>query len=345
MQTPGLSPVASELHRRLLVCNVHDDWSIEVQKLFLAGERGALDRTYGPRMRAGGIGFSFYTVGGDDVMFTQDPDLLRGTLRGFDGGLLEIDASGHFRLCLNAADIIAARDTGHIGLMLTIEGAGPIGEDLAILRGFHRLGLRSVILTWFKANPVGDGVGEKRNGGLTTFGREAVMEMGRLGILIDITQSAPATIDDVLSISSAPVIASHSNCSGVYEHRRNLSNEQLRGILATGGLVGITAYPAHVGSGEVSLDDFLAHVDYAVKLIGIDHVGIGLNIVVHSPEEARAFYERSQIEYSSFHLPGIEDVDRMPAITAGLLKRGYGEAEVAKIMGTNLLRVIQEVMG
>lgn len=339
------TPAGRELHRRLLVANLHDDWSIEVQKLFLRGERGALDRTYAARMREGMVDFSFYTVGGDDVMFTQDPDLLRGTIRAVDGALQEIERSSHFMLARNGADIRHARAEGRIALMFTIEGAGPIGEDLAILRLLHRLGLRSVILTWFKANPSADGVGEKRNGGLSTFGRELVQEMNRLGILVDISQSASATIDDAFAFSQQPIIASHSNCSGLHPHRRNLTDQQLRDLARNGGVVGLTSYPAHVHDGRPELKDFIDQVDYAVQMAGIDHVAIGLNIVVHTPEEAEAFYRRSNIEFSQFHLPDLEDVDRLPNVTAALLERGYGEPEIAKIMGGNVLRVIDQVTG
>jgi membrane dipeptidase len=336
---------AAELHRDSLVCNLHDDWSIEVQKLFLAGERGALERTYLDRLRRGGVDFTFYTVGGDDVMFTQDQDLLRGTLRAVDGALEEIAASDAFALCLTAADLLAAKRAGRVGLMLTIEGAGPLEEDLGLLRNLYRLGLRSVILTWFKANQSADGVGEQRNGGLSSFGRELVAEMNRLGVLIDVSQAAPATFDDVLALSTQPVIASHSNCSGVYPHRRNLTDEQLRALAAGGGLIGITCYPAHVGDGEVSLDDLVRHVDHAVAVAGVDHVAIGLNMVVHTPAEATAFYERAQIEYSAFQMPGLEDLDRMPALTDKLVAAGYSEAQVRAILGENLLRVIGEVIG
>lgn len=336
---------AAELHRDSLVCNLHDDWSIEVQKLFLGGERGALDRTYRDRLRRGGVDFTFYTVGGDDVMFTQDPELLRGTLRAVDGALEEIAGSDAFALCLSADDLLAAKAQGRVGLMLTIEGAGPLGEDIALLRNLHRLGLRSVILTWFKANPSADGVGEERNGGLSAFGRELVAEMNRLGMLIDVSQTSPASFDDVLRLSTRPVMASHSNCSGVHPHRRNLTDAQLRALADNGGLVGITCFPGHVGDGVVGLDDLMRHVDHAVDVAGIEHVAIGLNLVVHTPEEAREFYERSNIEYGALQLTGLEDVDRMPALTERLLERGYDDEQVRAVLGGNLLRVIRDVMG
>lgn len=336
---------ASQLHRGALVCNLHDDWSIEIQRRVLQGTHGAMDATYRDRLIEGGINCTFYTVGGDDVMFTQDTDLLLGTLRAIDGALGEIERSTGFVICRCSQDVLDAQATGKIGLILTIEGVKPLGGDLSLLRLLYRLGLRSAILTWFTANQAADGVGEKRNGGLTSFGEELIHEMNTLGILIDISQSSPAAVADVLHHSVQPVIASHSNCSGQYPHRRNLTDEQLRRLAENGGVIGITCYPAHVGSGNVSVDDFIDHIDYAVNLIGIDHVAVGLNIVVHEANEAKAFYERSKIEYSEFHLPGLEDIDKMGIVTAKLLARGYAHDAIRKVLGDNVLRVVRTVMG
>ncbi len=336
---------ADQLHSDAFVCNLHDDWSIEIQRRVLRGELGALEATYRDRLMHGGINCTFYTVGGDDVMFTQDTNLLLGTLRGIDGALEEINRSCSFALCRKTQDILQAQVDGKVGLIFTIEGVKPLGGDLTILRILYRLGLRSAILTWFTANQAADGVGEKRNGGLTSFGEELLHEMNRLGILIDISQSSPATVADVLQLSSKPVIASHSNCSGKYPHRRNLTDEQLKRLADNDGVIGITCYPAHVGAGQVSIEDFMNHIDYAVNLVGIDHVAIGLNIVVHKPSEAREFYERSHIEYSQFHLPGLEDIDRMSVVTAELLRRGYTHDGVRKVVGGNIVRVIRTVIG
>ena len=341
---PAVTTDIVELHRRLLVANLHDDWGIEVYKRSLAGERGALDEIYEPRVRKGGIDFSFYTIGGDDVMFTQDRDLLRGTMRAIDSAREEISLSQHFVLADNAADVVSAKKAGKVALMFALEGVAPLGDDLGFLRLLHALGMRSITLTWFKANQAGDGVGERRNGGLTNFGRDLVVEANRLGILVDISQAAPATVDDVFAETRAPVIASHSNCAGVYSHRRNLSDQQLRGLAATGGVVGLTSYPAHVGDDHPGLEEFLDHFDYAAEVAGIDHVAVGLNIVVHTADEAERFYRRSHIEFSALHLPELEDLDQMMNLTAGLIARGYSEADVEKVMGANLLRVLQALM-
>lgn len=330
-----------ELHRTAFVGNLHDDWSLEIHREVLAGQPGALDRIYAPKMRQGGIDFTFYTVGGDDIMFTGEPDLVKGTLRAIDVALLEIERSEHFTLCSTADEVRTARDQGRIALMFTIEGAAPLDEDLASLRNLHRLGLKSVIATWFKANAVADGVGERRNGGLSNFGRDVIAEMGRLGMLVDISQASPRSVDDILAEATGPVIASHSNCSGQYSHPRNLTDDQLKGLAATGGLIGITCFPAHVGE-RPSFDGFLDHIEYAVGTVGPEHVAIGLNIVVHRDDEAKDFYERSAIDYAGLALPGLEDLPQFPSITRGLVDRGLDTAAIEGVIGENILRVVAQ---
>lgn len=335
-----------EFHKSIFVANIHGDYGIEVAKVReTKGQKGLIRDKHIPRMKEGGVDFEFYTIGGDDIMFTQDKDLTLGTFRSIDHAYQEIyDEKSGGVLCLNTDEIFQAKQNGNIGFMFTMEGVGPIQEDLSLLRNYYRLGLRSVILTWFKANPAADGVGEKRNGGLSEFGKNLIEEADSLGILVDITQSSPKTIEDVFAISKNPIIASHSNASGYYEHRRNLTDDQIKNLANSGGLIGITCYPAHV-SDKPSLEEFFNHIDYCVNLGGIDSVGIGLNIIVHEKEDAIEFYERSNIEYSDMVLEGLENLEKMATITQGLFARGYSEQDVEKIMGGNLIRVLKEVVG
>jgi len=342
----SLEQVAHSLHDRLFVANVHGDYGIEFA---LEREehqaRAIVKNRYLPLLRDGGVNFEFYTVGGDHRIFTQDDDLTRGTFRSIDHALQELEVESDESVIVRRfADIEDARRAGKFAFLLTIEGAAPLQNDLSILRNYYRLGLRSVILTWFKSNPSADGVAEERNGGLTNFGQELVREMNRLGMLIDICQCAPQTVEDVLEASTHPVISSHSNAAGLYDHPRNLTDSQLKKLAAGGGVIGVTSFPAHVGRGKVSIEDFLDHIDYITNLIGDDHLAIGLNIVVHKASRAQNFYRNSDIEYSDLWLPGLEDVDKMGAITLGLLKRGYGEDRIAKILGGNISRVLSQVL-
>lgn len=334
------------LHREAFVANIHGDYGIEFAlDREERGGRGIVGREYVPKLRTGGVDFEFYTVGGDHRIFTQDDDLTRGTLRSLDHAIHELELeTDQCVITRSRQDIDEARRQGKIAFLLTIEGAAPIQRDLSLLRTFYRLGLRSVILTWFRSNPSADGVGELRNGGLTNFGREVVGEMNRLGMVIDVCQCAPATIADVLDASSAPVICSHANASGQYPHVRNLTDSQIKQIAAGGGVVGLTSFPAHIGQGRVTIEHFLDHFDYVYNLVGDDHISVGLNVVVHKASKAQNFYVNSDIEYTDLWLPGLEDVDQLENLTAGLVRRGYAEASIRKILGDNILRVLDEVL-
>lgn len=333
-------------HRSLFVANIHGDYGIEfAQAREESSERGIVDEQYLPKLEKGGLDFEFYTVGGDHRIFTQDDDFTRGTLRSIDHAYAELTVeSKRCAIIRTTADINAARARGQKAFLLTIEGAAPIQNDLSLLRNFYRLGLRSVIFTWFKSNPTADGVGEKRNGGLTNFGRDVVLEMNRLGMVIDICQCAPQTVSDILDLSADPVIASHANASGLYPHVRNLTDDQILKLAEGDGLIGLTSFPAHVGKGRVSINDYLDHFDYVRDLVGVRHIAVGLNIVVHKASKAQNFYENSDIEYSDLWLPGLEDVDDVPNITKGLLERGYSDEQIQDIMGGNVMRLLERVI-
>ena len=234
-------------------------------------------------------------------------------------------------LAITAADVKRAKSEGKVAGILSLEGAEALEGDLAMLHTFHRLGLRALGLTWNWRNQAADGLAESRTGGgLTEFGVSLVQEANRLGIILDIAHLAPAGVRDVLELSNAPVVASHANARALCSHPRNLTDEQLEGIAASDGLVAVTYVPSFLDddSQAASLERVLDHIDYIVKTIGVNHVGLG-----------------SDFDGFGAILPGLKDVSQMPALTAGLVARGYSDEETAKILGGNYLRVFQQVAG
>lgn len=329
-----------------IVGNLHCDIHLEITKLREEkNERAVLERSYLPKIEKGGVDFEFYTVGGDHRHFTRSDDLTLGTLRMIEHAWDETVESPHFTIATSARQIRDAKAAGKKALILAIEGAAPICEDLSLLHTFYRLGLRSVCLTWFKANPTADGVNEQRQAGLTNFGRALIQEMNRLGMLIDVSQATDTTVADVLEISTQPIVASHSAVRAVHPHPRNMTDDQLRALAAMGGLLGLTTFPAHLGGDRPTIERFLDHLDHVVNLVGPDHVCLGLNIIVHDLEIATRFFDRSKIDYTAMWLSGLEDVDRVPAVIVGLIARGYKETDVDKILGGNLLRIVEQVIG
>ena len=234
-------------------------------------------------------------------------------------------------LATTAADVEQAKAEGKVAGVLSLEGAEALEGDLAMLRTFYHLGLRALGLTWNWRNQAADGLGESRTGGgLTEFGVALVREANRLGLILDIAHLAPAGVRDVLELSEAPVVASHANARALCDHHRNLTDEQLAGIAASGGLVGVTYVPSFLAQEhqDASLEKVLDHIDYIVKTIGLDHVGLG-----------------SDFDGFDGVLPGLEDVSHLPALTAGLVARGYSDEKVAQILGGNYLRVFRQVAG
>ncbi len=323
---------ANELHRASIVFDGHCDTLLEMvdgkRRLGERSETGQLDL---PRLAEGGVTAQVFAV------FIEDKYLPAGAVkqavRVVDALYQELtDNSDVMSLATSADDVVAAKATGKVAGILAIEGAEALEGDLGVLRAFYRLGLRLVTVTWSRRNQAADGVGERcTGGGLTTFGKSLAQECNRLGILLDISHLAPAGVRDVLGLSQQPVVASHSNAYALCPHPRNLTDEQMRQVAASGGVVCVTFVPAFLvpeGKG-VALKHVLDHLDHIANVAGIDHVGIG-----------------SDFDGIFAPLPvGLEDASQVPNITAGLLERGYADTDVRKVLGENLLRVFRQVAG
>lgn len=280
-----------------------------------------------PKMHRGGIGGQFFSIW-VEPQFKPWAATYRA-LQIMDTFYREYAlSSGQLEIVLTAADVRRLPESGKIGAILSLEGAEALGEDPGVLRMFYRLGVRSLGLTWNERNPLADGAGENQaNGGLTRAGREMVGEVHRLGMVIDVSHLAARSFWDVLEIYPGPVIASHSNCHRLCPVPRNLTDDQIKAIAASGGLIGVTFAPSLVGPGEVTLQDVLDHVDYLALLVGTDFIAIGSDFdgITSTPR-------------------GLEDASHLPALWAGLEVRGYQPSDVEKIAGGNLSRVLQQVL-
>jgi membrane dipeptidase len=274
-------------------------------------------------------------------------------------------------LAHNASDILRIHRAGRIAALLTIESGHAIADDLGVLRMFHKLGVRSMTLVHFRNNNWADSsTDEPRHNGLTQFGKDVVREMNRLGMIVDISHVSDKTFYDTLEVTTKPVIASHSSCRALSDFPRNMTDDMLRALARNGGVIGINfgggflsakdadGYKQRIfrrgalqppGTGPQldsfakqeflsgylkmtptasTLEDAVAHIDHVVKVAGVDHVGIG-----------------SDFDGISSVPAGLEDVSKMPYLTAALLRKGYKEADLRKILGGNHLRVLRAVTG
>ncbi|MDZ7780506.1 MAG: dipeptidase [Gemmatimonadota bacterium] len=232
-----------------------------------------------------------------------------------------------FELALDASDVERIFAAGKIASLLGIEGGHAIENSLGALRAFHGLGVRYMTLTHNGTIDWADSAADTaRHDGLTAFGREVVREMNRLGMLVDLSHTSPATMNDALDTSEAPVIWSHASANGVHEHTRNVPDQVLRRLPENGGVVMVTFVPSFVSPGdEATLADVADHIDHIANLAGVDHVGIG-----------------SDFDGISSTPAGLEDPSTFPALFAELSRRGWTEDQLAKLAGENMLRVMRE---
>jgi membrane dipeptidase len=325
-----------------LFANIHDDRGFEVAVAVEhhgADPRSAFERLYAERMRNSDVWLQFYTVGGDADRFSGSVDATAGTYRRL--GIVRSGLPDDFVIVQSKRDLHAVRNRERRGLVLTIEGSAPFGHDLRNLENFHQLGLRSVCLTWFRANQLGDGVGEPRNAGLTKFGKQAIIRMGELGLLIDLSQSSASTVSDVLDCTQQPLIASHSNAAGYYKHVRNLDDDVLRELARRGGIIGLTSYPAHLGSGDVSIRDFAEHVAYVSSVAGDETPALGLNIMAGNEQVERRFLGGADIEITTLFLPGLEDIGKLGQLPPELQAAGLSQEAVKGVSFENAFRVVE----
>lgn len=365
---------AHQLHFGSIVVDTHDDTT----QRMLDGDfdlgphnpRGSIDI---PRMREGGLDAIFFSVWMPSKVTGQiavqralaQIAAIRGQVREHPKDLV---------LATTAAEIRGARQKQRIAVLVGVEGGHMISGDLKNLRHFFELGVRYMTLTHSGNTDWADSSTDKpAHHGLTAFGKNAIREMNRLGMIVDVSHVSDKTFHDVLYISNAPVFASHSSCRAICDHPRNMSDDMIRELAAKGGVIQINY---HVGflsqefrdaeranpkiNEEIAIEvqrrcgdkegcqllegdrltrefvlagklprvdwtKIIEHIDHAVKIAGMDHVGLGS-------------------DFDGANMPfGMEDVTHLPQITEAMLRKGYSEADVKKILGENTLRLMADV--
>jgi membrane dipeptidase len=259
------------------------------------------------------------------------------------------------RIVRRAGDIGQAKEAGQIAVILGFQNAKAIEDDLALLEVFHRLDVRVVQLTYEYRNYIGNGVGERVDGGLSRFGVVAVQEMNRLGIVVDLSHVGERSSLDAVEASSAPVIVSHTVAKAVHNHFRGVSDDILRAVAARGGCIGVAGLSLFLRDDGVergsTLGDYVDHMEHMIDVAGIDHVGIGFDIGFKRTE---ADSQRIASTYSEFavnpplalrYATEINRADKVPNLTVELLRRGYREDDVRKVLGLNWYRVFSQVWG
>jgi membrane dipeptidase len=364
---------ALAIHRRAIVIDTHNDITTPMTNddFDLGGTPPTPYRTNIERMKKGGQTAEFFSLY-IKPWYVQHGGAARRTLDMIDSVYRAVERHpNELMFATSSADIRRAKAQGKIACLMGIEGGHAIENSLATLREFYRLGVRYMTLTWNNTNDWADaGRGERRHNGLNDFGKEVVREMNRLGMLVDVSHVSDKTMSDALDVSKAPIIASHSSARALSNVPRNIPDDLLKRIARNGGVVQVNFYSAFVDTITVSpqneernqrlkaqqgelnekykddperlaeesdkleaqnplpplpISKLIDHIDHIVKVAGVDHVGLGPDF-----DGANDFPE------------GARDVSMFPNITYELLKRGYSEQDIRKILGGNLLRVLSQ---
>jgi membrane dipeptidase len=369
-----ISPRAKKLHFESIVVDTHDDTT---QRLLTPGFDIGVRHTDGgidiPRMREGGLGAIFFSIWMSGTI--TGPEAVKRSLDQID--TVRQMVRTHLKdlsLCTTAAEVRHAHADGKIAVLMGVEGGHMIDNDLEVLRSYAALGVRYMTLTHYLDNEWADSSTDKpAHNGLTDFGKDVVREMNRQGMMVDISHVADKTFYDALAISQAPMIASHSSCRALCDHPRNMTDEMIKALASKGGVIQINYHIGFlsqeyrdatkanpdldkqmqaeiekrcgkdedcqlregdnlvreaVNAGKlprVSWEKIIDHIDHAVKLVGAEHVGLGS-------------------DFDGANMPfGMESAADLPKITDALLKKGYSEADIRKILGENTLRVMEQV--
>jgi len=323
------------------------------------------------RLREGGMHAPFFALW--VPMYYKGSEAVRRTLDLRDAFQEVLDRyPGQIELATSAADVERIVQAHKIAAVLTLEGGHQIADDLAVLRTYQRLGIRSMTLTHFRNNGWCDSSTDKpQHNGLTEFGKEVVREMNRIGMIVDISHVSDKAFYDALAVTTKPVIASHSSCRALSEFPRNMTDDMLRALARNGGVVGINFGGGFlnqkeadndlrninaIGSAEPNLtgkalDDYMTAMHMKndwrhprQSMASLDDVVSHIDHVVKIAGIDHVGIG-SDFDGISDAPRGLEDESKMPALTAALLQRGYSEKDIRKIMGENTLRVMREVIG
>jgi len=342
-----VSAAAAGLHRQLFVADLHADSLLWGRDLLAHGRAGHVDV---PRLLLGNVGLQTFSVvtqvpagrnftrNASDALDIITPLAIvqRWPLRTWGSTLqralyqaatlreFAADSNGQLLLVESAGDLqrlLAARAGGQavVGGLLAIEGAQSLEGELRNLDALYAAGFRMLGLVHFFDNAVGGSVHGEGKGGLTDFGRAVVQRAEQLGMLIDVAHASAALVDDVIALATRPVLSSHGGVRGTCDNHRSLSDAQARAIAASGGVIGIGFWPRATCGDDVAA--IVRALRYAVDLVGVEHVALGSD-----------FDGSVQVPF---------DASGLPLLTEALLQAGFSHADLEKLMGGNVVRILQ----
>jgi membrane dipeptidase len=336
-----------DLHHDAVVVDCHNDLILLVARKRALGDHRYFRDHVVPALRAGGVDVQVVPIFMEGEYAAEGA--LRRTLQLIEYVHQEAAANRDaVALCLTGAEVDETVADGRIALVLALEGCEGVGKQTELLGTMFRLGVRIASFTHFGRTLLADGSGEDGTGGrLTGAGVCAVREMERLGILVDVSHLSESGTRHVLEIATRPVIASHSSARVLRDHHRNLTDDQVRAIAATGGVIGINFFPAFVDVIHPTLDRVVDHIEHIAAVAGIEHVGIGPDFIKEYYDEVYPQYPTLKVQGLDAKTPieGLTGPQDLPVLTEALRRRGVTDADARKILGENFLRVFRSELG
>jgi membrane dipeptidase len=310
--------------------------------------KNVLETEFLPELETGNIGVLGVAIYIEDRYLPETG--LRVALDQIARLYVEAQVCERFTICKSFREIQKAREDGRIALLITMEGAEPLGTDLNLLRVFYELGVRSIGLTHARSNAAGHGgifaaTGSARDG-LTAFGRELVREFERLGLIVDLAHINPAGFEEILSITTKPPIVSHTNVRHYYDIERNISDTQIKMLGERGGVIGVNSILVSPKEEKSTIDRYIDHIEHIANLIGIDSVAIGFDFfefIYRQWTESRQKELAAKLATPHF-IPDLRNHSHVRNLTCRLIERGFSDEDIEKILRGNWLRIFQEML-
>jgi len=293
------------------------------------------------RFRRAGVDIVSITLAGDNHNISQAFTLCAWARRQL------LERENQLVLVRSVSDIETACSTHRLGVILHFEGTRCFERDPSVIELFYEIGIRQTLIAFNRQNSAGGGCADAEDRGLTPYGRRLVGEMHRVGMLVDLSHTGYRTSLDAMAVASKPVLFSHSNAYALCPSFRNLKDDQIRACAQTGGVVGVSGSSEYLGDAACSDEALFRHIDYMAEIGGIEHVGLGLD-VVFEPKALSEWARGRPDEWPMTRDPAWAGFryavpEQLPGLTDLMLQHGYSESHIRKVLGENLLRVCRAV--
>ena len=255
----------------------------------------------------------------------------------------------HPLMCLveNYVDFEKAFENKLLGILFNFQGSNLLNGDVHLVEAFYQLGLRQMLLVYNVANLAGGGCYDDKDHGLTAFGRKLVSEINRVGMLVDGTHTGEQTSIEIIEQSNMPVIFSHSNCKSVFDHPRNISDDQIKACAQSGGLIGVNGVGNFLGNNDISSENIFKHIDYIAELVGVEHIALGTDFVSNLEPVYKLVDKYPERFGEDVSLPRpwmFLAPEQISSLADYLIKRGYSDEAVNGIFAENYLRIMKKVL-